>query len=180
VLQRGEITDVVSHNIRGIPSDGAVIEWIVLGIRREPPEVPHRHRATPLPQQVQKAAGSKVRAVLALQPPAGGFRRLRAAPRSSPPWGAAKSRRYAWGSLLCPIRPRRVLSGVPPAPLRSARGTAWQPSGRRTGQRGYAGLPPPRAGLPGHIYHAGARAPANTPAAERSAAGVFAGARAPA
>jgi hypothetical protein len=59
---------------------------------------------------------------------------------------------------------------VPPAPRRSARGTASQRSGRLTGQRGSAGLPPPRAGLPGHIYHAEARAPANTPAAERSAA----------
>ena len=53
-----------------------------------------------------------------------GFHWLQAAPRSGPPWGAAKSRRSAWGSLLCPIRPRRGLSGVQPVPLRSARGTA--------------------------------------------------------
>ena len=38
-------------------------------------------------------------------------------------------------------------NGVPPAPRRSARGTASQRSGRRTGQRGCAGLPPPHAGL---------------------------------
>jgi len=37
------------------------------------------------------------------------------------------------------------------APLRSARDTASQPSGRQTGQRGCAELPPPHAGLPG-IY----------------------------
>ena len=37
--------------------------------------------------------------------------------------------------------------GVPPAPLRSARRTAWPRSDRPTGQRG-AGLPRPRAGVP--------------------------------
>jgi hypothetical protein len=97
-----------------------------------------------------------------------GFHWLRAAPHSCPPW--ARQRAQTDAAPCLPHPPPRGLGGVPPAPLRSARGTASQRSGRRTGQRGSAGLPPPRAGLPGHIYHAGARAPANTPAAERSAA----------
>jgi hypothetical protein len=48
-----------------------------------------------------------------------------------PPWGAAKSRRSAWGSLLCPIRPRRGLSGVAPAPLRPRHGQSAQRSADR-------------------------------------------------
>jgi hypothetical protein len=59
----------------------------------------------------------------------------------APPWGAA-TRSNGHCALLYPICPQRGLGGVPPAPLHSARGTAWQRSGRRTGQRGLRRVAP--------------------------------------
>ena len=81
----------------------------------------------------QRLLWDAVRAVLALQPPAsastGCGRRHFLAPRGL---GNALKRSLR---LASPIRPRRGLSGVPPAPRRSARSTASLHGGRRTGQR---------------------------------------------
>ena len=119
-----------------------------------------------LPRSARGRGGRPLVAVLALQPrerlPLGCARRPPAslpAPRGAPQRAAAG----LW-LLALPHPPPRGLGGVRPAPLRSARRTAWQRSGRRTGPRSgcnpvAAGRPPPRAGLPGHLRSVRGRSP---------------------
>ncbi len=85
---------------------------------------------------------------------------------SGPPWGAATSRHGALAPCSV-IRPRWGLGGVPPAPLRSARGTAsqrsprhaaapampWSPHTDRGARRGSQCAPGSRGALPRAPWH---------------------------